>query len=120
MLNTVKLTKTVSDILETDVDEKYYYKYQNDVPAQTQHFITIYSSQPLTAQNIKIDWGDETVIDLYQKTFDDLSEDELLKLAGSAEKASEHPLGEAIVRACEERNVEFYKFHSFNHWSLQI
>jgi Cu+-exporting ATPase len=33
------------------------------------------------------------------------SEEELLSLAASAEKASEHPLGEAIVRAAEERKV---------------
>jgi Cu+-exporting ATPase len=33
------------------------------------------------------------------------SEEELLSLAASAEKASEHPLGEAIVRATEERKV---------------
>jgi Cu+-exporting ATPase len=32
-------------------------------------------------------------------------EDELLALAGSAEKGSEHPLGEAIVRAARERSL---------------
>ena len=34
-----------------------------------------------------------------------LSEGEILRLAASAEKASEHPLGEAIVRAAGERGV---------------
>ena len=33
------------------------------------------------------------------------SEDELLKLAASAERGSEHPLGEAIVRAAQERGI---------------
>ena len=33
------------------------------------------------------------------------SEDELLRLAASAERGSEHPLGEAIVRAAEERGL---------------
>ncbi len=36
----------------------------------------------------------------------DMSEDELLRLAASAERVSEHPLGEAIVRAAEERGIE--------------
>jgi Cu+-exporting ATPase len=35
-----------------------------------------------------------------------IAEDELLRLAASAERASEHPLGEAIVRAAEERGIE--------------
>jgi Cu+-exporting ATPase len=34
-----------------------------------------------------------------------MSEEELLSLAGSAEKGSEHPLGEAIVRAASERRL---------------
>jgi len=34
-----------------------------------------------------------------------LSDDEILRLAASAEKGSEHPLGEAIVRAAAERHL---------------
>ena len=37
---------------------------------------------------------------------DGLSEDELLRLAASAERGSEHPLGEAIVRAAGERHLD--------------
>jgi Cu+-exporting ATPase len=33
------------------------------------------------------------------------SEDELLRLVASAERASEHPLGQAIVRGAEERGL---------------
>ena len=42
-----------------------------------------------------------------------ITEEELLKVAASAEKSSEHPLGEAIVRDCEEKNLEFYKLDKF-------
>ena len=41
-------------------------------------------------------------------------EDELLVLAASAEKGSEHPLGEAIVRAAEERGLAFKEIQNFN------
>ncbi|WFA08854.1 heavy metal translocating P-type ATPase [Tissierella sp. Yu-01] len=43
-----------------------------------------------------------------------LSEDELLILAASAEKGSEHPLGEAIVKGAEDKGLEFKKVDSFN------
>lgn len=46
-------------------------------------------------------------------TCNDISEEELLKIAASAEKSSEHPLGEAIVRDCEEKNLELYKLEQF-------
>ena len=36
-----------------------------------------------------------------------ITEEQLLQIAASAEKGSEHPLGEAIVKAAEENKVEF-------------
>ncbi|MDU4939774.1 MAG: heavy metal translocating P-type ATPase [Clostridium sp.] len=42
-----------------------------------------------------------------------LSEDELLRYASSAEKGSEHPLGEAIVVAGIERGLELFEITSF-------
>lgn len=45
---------------------------------------------------------------------DGISEDELLMLAASAEKGSEHPLGEAIVKKAEEKNVELKSLEDFN------
>lgn len=42
-----------------------------------------------------------------------ISEDEILALAASAEKGSEHPLGEAIVRGAEEKNLEFKEIEDF-------
>lgn len=44
---------------------------------------------------------------------DDLSEEDLLRLAASAEKGSEHPLGEAIVKEAEQRGLLFDKLDSF-------
>ena len=44
----------------------------------------------------------------------DTLEDEILALAASAEKGSELPLGEAIVRAAEERNLSFRSISQFN------
>ena len=41
-------------------------------------------------------------------------EDYLLKLAASAEKGSEHPLGEAIVRYAEEKNMNLINVEKFN------
>lgn len=42
-----------------------------------------------------------------------MSEDELLQIAASAEKGSEHPLGEAIVKGAEEKGLEFKKIDFF-------
>lgn len=41
------------------------------------------------------------------------SDDKLLQIAASAEKSSEHPLGEAIVRAAEEKRLEFLDVDKF-------
>ncbi|KZL92895.1 heavy metal translocating P-type ATPase [Clostridium magnum] len=46
-------------------------------------------------------------------TSGDVTEDYLLQLAASAEKGSEHPLGEAIVKGAEEKGLEFKKLDLF-------
>jgi Cu+-exporting ATPase len=42
-----------------------------------------------------------------------LSEDEMLRLAASAERGSEHPLGEAIVQGAHERGLELFDAQDF-------
>jgi len=42
------------------------------------------------------------------------SEEEILVLAASAEKSSEHPLGEAIVKGANDRGLELKEIESFN------
>ena len=42
-----------------------------------------------------------------------IKEEEVLVLAASAEKGSEHPLGEAIVREAEDRSLEFKSLEHF-------
>jgi len=49
--------------------------------------------------------GKPTVTDVVPVTAVCRSEDELLRLAASAEKGSEHPLGRAIVRAAEDKGM---------------
>ncbi|MBP3910468.1 MAG: copper-translocating P-type ATPase [Niameybacter sp.] len=44
----------------------------------------------------------------------DMSKEEVLILAASAEKGSEHPLGEAIVREAQEKGLAFKNIESFN------
>ncbi|WP_096200529.1 heavy metal translocating P-type ATPase [Bacillus sp. FJAT-45350] len=46
-------------------------------------------------------------------TTNKFSEDELLKIAASVETASEHPLGEAIVEAAKEKELDIDKPESF-------
>lgn len=47
-------------------------------------------------------------------TAEGISETELLTLSASAEKGSEHPLGEAIVNSAEEQGLAFLKTETFN------
>lgn len=47
-------------------------------------------------------------------TAEGISETELLTLSASAEKGSEHPLGEAIVNSAEEKGLAFLKTETFN------
>ncbi len=42
-----------------------------------------------------------------------IREEDLLQLAASGEKGSEHPLGEAIVRAAVKRDLELFKVENF-------
>lgn len=44
----------------------------------------------------------------------DSSEDELLKVAAAVERNSQHPLGEAIVKAAENRRLSFPEVQNFN------
>ncbi len=46
-------------------------------------------------------------------TVGDVSESFLLQMAASAEKGSEHPLGEAIVAEAEEKGLELFKVENF-------
>jgi Cu+-exporting ATPase len=55
--------------------------------------------------------GEPTVTDIIPL---DSDEKELLYLAGSAEKGSEHPLGEAVVRRAEELNVKIVEPKDFS------
>ena len=47
--------------------------------------------------------GEPEVVDIF--TLDSFTEADVLKFAASAEKASEHPLGEAIVKKADEWNI---------------
>lgn len=42
-----------------------------------------------------------------------IAEEKLLQLTASAEKGSEHPLGEAIVKSAEQKNLEFFQIKDF-------
>lgn len=54
--------------------------------------------------------GKPVVTDIITNT---MSEEELLSIAASSEKGSEHPLGEAIVKSAEERNINFKEISNF-------
>jgi len=55
--------------------------------------------------------GEPEVVSL--ATADGMDEDEVLRLVAAAERESEHPLAEAIVRAAEERGLDGAKAESF-------
>ncbi len=55
--------------------------------------------------------GEPELTDL--KSFGSYTEDELLLLIASAEKGSEHPLGEAIVQAAEKKGITFLPTEHF-------
>lgn len=55
--------------------------------------------------------GKPVVTDIVTKN---ISKDDLLILAASSEKGSEHPLGEAIVKGAEEKNLELKEISNFN------
>lgn len=55
--------------------------------------------------------GKPVVTDIITNNID---EKEILRLAASAEKGSEHPLGEAIVRKAQEEKLEFMNLESFD------
>ncbi|NWQ39982.1 copper-translocating P-type ATPase [Bacillus sp. EB106-08-02-XG196] len=57
--------------------------------------------------------GKPKVTDVVMKSESEITEEYLLQLAASAEKGSEHPLGEAIVKDAEERGIEFKNLDFF-------
>ncbi|WP_425449377.1 heavy metal translocating P-type ATPase [Dethiothermospora halolimnae] len=77
------------------------------VPLETSHKIeTIVFDKTGTITEGKPEVTDIVMANEYNK-------DQLLSLAASAEKSSEHPLGEAIVRAAEDKGLEFKKVDNF-------
>ncbi|MFC1918990.1 heavy metal translocating P-type ATPase [Chloroflexota bacterium] len=56
--------------------------------------------------------GEPAVIDVISVS--SFSREEVLRLAASAERGSEHPLGKAIVKAAAEKKLELYPVSSFN------
>ncbi len=57
--------------------------------------------------------GRPEVTDIITATAGTASDDELLRLAASAERGSEHPLGDAIVKAAEMRGLELSNAQEF-------
>jgi Cu+-exporting ATPase len=56
--------------------------------------------------------GEPSVTDVI--TIENFDENKLLTLAAGAEKGSEHPLGQAIVKAAEERGLKIPELENFN------
>jgi Cu+-exporting ATPase len=56
--------------------------------------------------------GEPEITDIV--TINAYSEEEILKYSASAEKASEHPLGEAIIKRAREKKIELHDPKNFN------
>lgn len=56
--------------------------------------------------------GEPEITDIV--TQNDYSEEEILKYAASAEKVSEHPLAEAIIKRAKEKKIELHDPKNFN------
>ncbi len=56
--------------------------------------------------------GEPAVTDII--TAETIDKDFLLRVVASAEKGSEHPLGQAIVKKAEDKKMEFFSIESFN------
>lgn len=56
--------------------------------------------------------GEPEVTDVL--TFNNYEEDEILRIAASVEKASEHPLGQAIIRHAEGKELDIVTAEDFN------
>ncbi len=59
--------------------------------------------------------GHPSVVDV--SVSENFSEDELIRICASAEKLSEHPLGESIVNDAKKRNIELYDAKNFEYIS---
>lgn len=57
--------------------------------------------------------GEPSMTDILVRDGSPLSEGKLLNLTASAERGSEHPLGEAIVRAAKEKGLSLSEPHAF-------
>ena len=55
--------------------------------------------------------GKPVVTDIISK---EMNKEELLSIAASAEKGSEHPWGEAIIKFAEEKNIKLKEIKNFN------
>jgi Cu+-exporting ATPase len=60
-----------------------------------------------------ITMGKPAVVDIIPFDTDFENEDQLLKLAGSVEKGSEHPLGKAIVNEAQKRGINLWEPQNF-------
>jgi Cu+-exporting ATPase len=60
-----------------------------------------------------ITMGKPAVVDIIPFDSDFENKDQLLKLAGSVEKGSEHPLGKAIVNEAQKRGIDLWEPENF-------